>query len=64
MTPEQLNPIIESWRELGVGFTGAQLQESSVPIDLERLVIRTIAGSIGMARLFGMANTCCIFTGI
>ena len=57
MTPEQLNPIIESWRELGVGFTGAQLQESSVPIDLERLVIRTIAGSIGMARLFGMANT-------
>ena len=57
MTPEQLNPIIESWRELGVGFTGAQLQESSVPIDLERLVIRTIAGSIGMARLFGMTNT-------
>ncbi|NBQ14391.1 MAG: hypothetical protein EBU31_07215 [Proteobacteria bacterium] len=54
MNPEQLDDVVESWRELGIGFVGAPLPARGAPVDLERLIIRTAAGAADMARLFGM----------
>ena len=55
MNRDELNQVVESWRELGIGFVGAQLPKRGASIDVERLIIRTAACATDMARLFGMA---------